>query len=593
MVPTHRIASTRRRALIDRALFCLLLSLLWTLGACQDDDCAGDDCADTRRDEPDIVQPPTEWSLELERLAPDTPTFADCLYAGPLLYSPDNGDPRVIIVGGDVVVSMDPNTAAVDWVVELPEPEGERAFATAPPALVGDRLLVSYQTLAIDEDVNVLDPSATGHDAAYPREAHWAVVVDLANGRLDPDFEQVELQGAVTSPNNGENVPFLPQNAFGRAALNWAGATDTSLGKGYVTFGNVRDIQPWHGWVFELDFDAWRDGDASDAISSILCTTPEADCGTPGTSGSTERICGGGLWAPSGQLTVGDGEDFSLILAPGNGQLDLERSDFANTLMKTGPGLSFEHGCDMALCADFDPDSPSRECIESCQNLFIPRPLVGEADPAPESGLCEGLAFFECWQLLDYIGGSTPTYVDLGEHQVLIYPTKDGHAYLVDYNHLGTLYDREQLVDYCGTEDDPCRASWAGMAVTQPEVVDVDGEKIALIPTFMFDQTHAAGVVALKLTVQDGAPIFERLWEFPNFETDAAFARFREHSGRLEISDIEGEPVAWIVEATTHLLIDAKVGGHPSGHRGDGQGNEDDETGTTMDERRQALGPSV
>src|SRR5262245_27417146 len=94
----------------------------------------------------------------------------------------------------------------------------------------------------------------------------------------------------------------------------------------YVSLGNIQDIQPWHGWLFELDLDAWRAG--GEAITASLVTTPEADCGIPGTSGARERQCGGGIWAPAGPLVSG-GE---LFVPTGNGQLDVPRGDHANTL---------------------------------------------------------------------------------------------------------------------------------------------------------------------------------------------------------------------------------------------------------------------
>ncbi|MFP4599908.1 MAG: hypothetical protein ACLFVJ_16740 [Persicimonas sp.] len=288
----------------------------------------------------------------------------------------------------------------------------------------------------------------------------------------------------------------------------------------------------------------------------MLVTTPEPDenCGREGSSGSRERKCGGGLWAPSGPLVVEQADTYELVLAPGNGQLDLARDDFANTLMRSGPGLEFDPACDAQACADFDPDAPSQACIETCENLWIPR-LTGQDDepPRPADGRCEDdMTLFECWQELDYIGGSTPVYVETDGYKTLTYPTKDGHIYMVDYTHFGTQFDRHQLVELCGTEDDPCRLSWAGMAVTQPLVVYENGEPIIMTPTFMPDQTHPAGVVAVTLRQGDDGPQYERLWEFPSFDDDAAFERFRGHPSRMSLSTLEedGETrqIAWIVE---------------------------------------------
>ena len=320
-----------------------------------------------------------------------------------------------------------------------------------------------------------------------------------------------------------------------------------------MTFGNSRDIQPWHGFAFEVDLDRWRAEGAAAAVTGSLVTTPEADCGPVGQSGSRDRICGGGLWAPSGPLVLQEeGGGYSLILAPGNGQLDLERGDYANTLMRVGPGLDFDPGCDEEACQDFDPDEPSRACVESCRDLFVPRRRPEDGPLRPETGVCQGLTMFQCWEELDYIGGSTPAAVTLpgSGRRVLAYPTKDGAVYLVDADHLGTLLDREQLVAVCGTADSPCRWDWAGMIVTEPAVVELDGRPVLLVATFMPDEAHPAGVVALEVVEDGGTPQLEVLWQAPHFGGDEAMIRFRQHPTRIALQHIEGHhsPVAWVAE---------------------------------------------
>jgi hypothetical protein len=494
-----------------------------------------------------------EVRFELTRLFPvgetAAPVYADCLHGSPILWEPAEGDTELILAAGDVVTGLDTETAELLWVVDLPEPEGQRAFVVGTPAIHGDRLVVGYQTRPTTQTVNVLDPSALGHPASRARAAHWVSVIDLPGQRLDPDFDLVELEATVPAAVGDETIDFWPSNAFLRSRVAWAGMTDDSLGYAYVTFGNVRDLQPWHGWAFELDMDAWLEGTADDAISAVLNTTPEADCGREGASGSLQRICGGGLWSPSGSLTVdlGDG-DFDLILAPGNGQLDVERNDFANTLMRVGPGLDFDPGCSEA-CADFDSDSPATACMESCEDLFIPRSLPGDGPPRPESGVCDDLDFFECWQQLDYVGGSTPVYIELDEDlRVLAYPTKDGAVYLVDFDHLGTLFDRHQMVANCGTEEARCSKTWAGMAVTQPELTEVDGVPVIIVATFMNDTVHPAGIVALRVVVDEGVPQLERIWDFPRFSSEAAVVMNREGTTRIRVAESAETNIAWVVE---------------------------------------------
>ena len=66
--------------------------------------------------------------------------------------------------------------------------------------------------------------------------------------------------------------------------------------------------------------------------------------------------CGGGVWSPSGPTLRQGEDDFELGLPTGNGQLDLGRRDYANTLMRVPPGLAFDPGCDPDACADLaDP----------------------------------------------------------------------------------------------------------------------------------------------------------------------------------------------------------------------------------------------
>lgn len=455
-----------------------------------------------------------------------------CAIASPLL-GPDG---ELIISGSDAVVGVDPDDGAERWRVTLPAPEGERAFVVATPALDDDgRLYVGYHTTS---------SAAQRRDVNTARLRHRVAVIDAHAHALVDDKPALDLVGELESPNGSGTVSFRPANALLRSDLVIAHPNPDATGrKLYATFGNARDIQPWHGFAFEIDVDSW-------SISGFIVTTPEADCGPSGVSGSRERICGGGLWAPSGPLLLDDGPDYSLILAPGNGQLDLAREDYANTLMRVGPGLDFDPGCDPDACAGFDPDDPARACVESCADLFVPRVPEGEPDPFTVSR-CEGLTMFECWQALDYIGGSTPVRVtsDDGD-DALLYPTKDGSVYLVDTAHLGLLHDREQLVPVCGAVPGaPCALDWAGMIVTQPALShDDDGTPLALVATFMPDDIQPAGVVALRVVHSEDGPRLERKWEWPPRPSVEASTRFRRHPTRIQVRSLQGRDVAFIAE---------------------------------------------
>jgi hypothetical protein len=469
-----------------------------------------------------------------------------CMFASPLLWEGPSG-PRIIVTEtGGTVSSFDPETGETDWKLVLPTPEGEDPMPLATPALVGDRLVLEYHTLPTPEGK---ESGARSHaNTDRQRLRHRVVVVDLTSGELDPDFEPVELE--ATLEGNGGPLEFLPGHALGRSEIEHVKPQGSELGRVYATYGNAQDIQPWHGWAFEVDLDVWREQGPGSAQTGVLATTHATDCGPPGHSGSRERRCGGGLWAPSGSLIVDTEQSYELVLAPGNGELDPTRDNYANTLMRVKPGLEFDPECDPDACADFDPDSPSKACIESCDNLFIPRVPPGAEPLRPDGGRCEGLTMFECWAMMDYIGGSTPAMIQPdGGPRALAYPTKDGHIYVVDYEHFGTLHDRAQVVAACGTADDPCELDWAGMMVTEPAQLEIDGTPVIATAAFMPDDTHPAGVVAFNVVMQDGRPHLERRWEFPDFDTEKAVKRFRRHPSRITIEHVEGEgPVGWIVE---------------------------------------------
>jgi hypothetical protein len=376
-------------------------------------------------------------------------------------------------------------------------------------------------------------------------------VVDLAAHAVDPAFAVLELVASVPAFGGG-TVTFDPTHALARGAVQRAVPPGALLGRAYVTFGNVRDLEPWHGWIFEVDLDLWRSGGAAAAVTAARATTPEADCGTAGSDGSRAQRCGGGLWSPAGPLIVPRPGGYEIIAAPGNGQLDLNRGDLANTLVRLGPGLTLDTGCDPKACAAFSSDAPLDACIRSCSDLFVPRLLPGEPPVRPESGVCDTLDTYACWSSLDYLDGSVPSRAVLASGRaVLVYSTKDGHAWLVDADHLGTLLDRAGLVAYCGTKSDPCAMDWAGMIVTQPALTDVSGELVAVVPTFMPDTTHSAGVFALRVVDAPSGPRFAPFWAFPPQTSAEAVTRFRRHPSRAAL----GAPLpgagehAFVVEA--------------------------------------------
>ncbi|MEZ4459057.1 MAG: hypothetical protein R3E66_04885 [bacterium] len=194
-------------------------------------------------DAPDAENP--DLSITATRLfptenAPGTALGA-CPYASPLAY-----DSVILQAAGSDIVALDPNDGSQAWRLTLPAPDGESAVIIGTPALVRDKLVVAYYTTDTDQ----------AGDAQPSRLRHRVSVVDLDTRALDPMFETIELEGTLPATGGG-TVTFLPSNALARAEVVIGRQAGETFGRAYVTFGNVRDIQPWHGFAFEINLDAW------------------------------------------------------------------------------------------------------------------------------------------------------------------------------------------------------------------------------------------------------------------------------------------------------------------------------------------------
>lgn len=476
--------------------------------------------------------PPPIGSITIEReIRTDD---VGCTGASPLLVR-SRGEDFVIGVAMDGAVrAFDVETGALAWSIPLPVPDGRVANVTSSPVMFDEsHLVVAYQHVV---------------PGSFDRDAHRVVVVDVEARALDAGFPAVTPSGSRPTWDGTGSVEFLAAHSFSRAALVHVDVPDRERGLVYLTYGNIRDIQPWHGWVFELDLDAWATSGAGAAISSYLLTTAEDDCGTPGHTGSEEMVCGGGVWVPAGAGVRETSTGFELLVPTGNGMLDPTRGQFANGVLRTGRGLSFAHGCDDASCASWDPTAPALSCVESCADLFVPRMEPEDPPLRPASGRCDGMTMFECWGQIDWdFGASTPVVVQVpGGPEVVVAAAKDGAVYVFDADHFGTLYDRLQIAEICGAPGDTCTAEWAGMIVTEPVVAMLDGAPLLLVPTFEFDRTHAGGLVAVRLAMEDGVPHLTRAWSAPS--GDEAVVRFRRHSSRPVLAEIGGESVALVYD---------------------------------------------
>lgn len=443
--------------------------------------------------------------------------------------------PQIIVPLSDgAILFLDAETGKETARVNIPTAPELRVLIVSTPALVETNLIVLYQM-----------------QGKGGRESHRIAVVDIAAHKLNPDFPILELNAEKPQADSKAMVNFISPNAFSHSEVKHAKTPGSIFGYSYVAFGNAADMQPFHGWLFEIDMDAWKNKGIKQAIKSVLVTTPESQCNVTEKYATREMICAGGIWTPAGPQVEFNGDDYELLVPTGNGQLDLARYDYANTLMRVKPGLEFDPGCDAALCKDFNPKNPALACLESCKNLFIPRLKPGDKPLNPVPGDCEKLTFWECLAWMDYdLGANAPLQIKLNDQQsVVVQASKEGAVYLLDANHLGTMFDRKQLIETCGTNEDPCKLFWRGMMVTHPVVSILDDTPVVIIPTFVSDETHAAGVIALKIVSENGIPHFESFWQFPDPNSPESTKRFRGAPTLPIITSLaEHGDVIWVVE---------------------------------------------
>ena len=484
-------------------------------------------------------------SPSTRRLFPTTHSTAprfSWISTSPLWVRSQGRDYVLVVASNGLIAGIDSVTGRQSWQVQLPAPEGLSQSVRATPVQFGDKIAVAQQIQ--EDDVRI---------------AHRVLVVDIERREVDADFPVVELR-AEKRGVDGEIVRFNPPTSHSRSSLVYG--EHNSNGYLYVSFGNGRDIQPWHGWVFEIDLTAWKSRGADSAVSGVLLTTPESHCPTEGQPGNRDNICGGGIWTHSGPQLYPSNGSYELLIPTGNGQFDLSRKDYAQTLMRVYPGLDFDPLCDARLCEPFLPENPDLSCIESCVNLFVPRLLPGDPNLNPGSGACAGKTFWQCLNAMDWdLGANAPIKMDLeGELAVYVLPGKDGGVYLIDAKHMGKMYDRMQITESCDTPYPRCLLDWAGTIATQPTATTVDGVPLVLIPTYMPSPEQPAGVVALKVLVGKDGPYFERYWEAPDFSTEESKVRFMYHPSRVTISSYAGQKYAWVAEGRTLLGIRVRDG---------------------------------
>ena len=443
--------------------------------------------------------------------------------------------PQIIVpVAAGTISFLDAETGADLGHVELPRKPELRVLIMSTPVQVEGNLVVLYQI-----------------SGKKGRESHRVAVIDIEQRKLNTDFPILELTAEISQADGKATVKFDSFHAFSHSEVKHAWKPGSELGFIYAAFGNAADMQPFHGWLFEIDLDAWKKSGSANAIKNTLLTTPESECKVSFKYATQELICAGGIWTPAGPQVSYQGDDYELLVPTGNGQIDLARHDYANTLMRVKPGLNFNPGCDDKLCENFNPLNPSQACMESCENLFIPRLKPGDEPLKPVSGECDEMNYLECLARMDYdLGANAPVKIDLiNQQSVVVQAGKEGAAYLLDADHLGTMHDRFQLIEGCGSEADPCKLSWRGMMVTHPAVSMVDATPVVIFPTFVSDETHAAGLIALKIVQKHGKPQFERFWQFSNPKNKTATTTFRSAPTLPVITRLDQHgDVIWVAE---------------------------------------------
>ncbi|MCI0431337.1 MAG: hypothetical protein L0210_12465 [Rhodospirillales bacterium] len=484
------------------------------------------------------ADPPLEtagpYDLALEFVFPTRTISAEIFrgnfWASPAMVSLPGEEPALLVFPSvGEVVALEPESGTRKWGVKLPRQRQQNAQLLAAPVQVGDQLVVAY----------TLIHQGTGN------WSHHLAVVDLAWGEVNPDFSVLEIAAQVPAAEGEGVVRFDPATHQPRSALTHIPA-EGGLGLVYVPFGSIRDQGAWHGWLFEIDLDAWKAGPPGNAVSAVFVTTPEADCD----DGTNDKLCAGGIWAYSGPQIHRSATGYEIVVQTGNGKLDLRRGSYSQSLIRLRPGLQFAPECNPVMCAEDDPREPSDRCLRSCKNLFVPRLLPQDAPLRPADGSCDSKSYLECLDFNDWdFGSSAPLRVAL-ENGSAVYVTagKAGDVFLLDAEILGIMYDRKQAVGLCGTADHPCPAINEGLMITQPQAGWIDGQPIVVFATFNPDQVHAAGVVAYAIDLDGADPRLREVWRVPDPASAEARRWFRAPPTRPIIGEFEGEQIVWVAD---------------------------------------------
>ena len=131
---------------------------------------------------------------------------------------------------------------------------------------------------------------------------------------------------------------------------------------------------------------------------------------------------------------------------------------------------------------------------------------------------------------------------------MIVQPGKDGAVYLLDAEHLGTLYDRAPIMPGCGEGGGTCAATWAGTIAPSRRSPPSTAPTLALIPTFVDDDAHPAGLQALAIDTTGPAPRLVPRWQAPAAADPAALSGFRQPPSGVSVVQVDGEPYAALAD---------------------------------------------
>ncbi len=353
--------------------------------------------------------------------------FKGNFWASPQIVQLPGQRPFLLVLpSSGSVAALDLQSGRLKWEVKLPHAKTQEAELRAAPLQVNGQLVVAYTT----------------RDRIEGATTHRAAVIDLRRGVLNRSFANLVFTAETPAADARGTVVFDPEWHLPRSIAHIP--SGGGFGHAYVSFGGNQDQGAWHGWLFELDLDVWRRGLPGRAILSAFVTTPEADC-DDGTEG---KLCGGGIWAYAGPDFHRSPTGYEILVQTGNGRLDLERGNYAQSLSAVRPRAQNSTPHVTGDSARADPREPSNECLATCRNLFVPRLLPTDTPLRPANGSCDGKPFMECLNINDWdFGSSSPVRVEAGGRAFYVTAGKAGDVYLLDAVRLGVLYDRRQAVD--------------------------------------------------------------------------------------------------------------------------------------------------